>query len=87
MIPFRMNPRQNPSWEEYERQSKIAFHTDSIATLESLIAMNRRKLAIPRGGADMRGFKSTNAMFQAELDQDLRDLAKHKAALAALLSS
>jgi hypothetical protein len=82
-----MNPRRNPSWEEFDRQNKIDFHQSMIDSLENLVALNRRKLAIPRGGADPRGYKATNAKFQAELDEDLRKIAEHKAALAALLSS
>lgn len=81
------NPRTNPSWEEYERQNKIDFHQSMIESLEATVASNRRKLAIPRGGADLRAYKATNAKFQAELDEDLRKIAEHKAALAVLLSS
>ena len=86
-LPLLTTCRRNPSWEEYERESKIEFHTGAINSLERIVASNRRKLAIPRGGADARGFKATNAMFQAELDQDLKELARHKAALAELASS
>ena len=87
MIPFRMNPRANPSWEELARQRKIDFHQSMIESYEAMVPINRRKLAIPRGGMDSRDYKATNAKFQAELDEDLRKIAEHKAALAALLSS
>jgi hypothetical protein len=65
------------------RQIKSA--RDQVATLESLVATHRRRLAIPRGGSNVRDHNATMALFQGELDKDLQDLEKAKARLSALL--
>ena len=72
---------------EQDKAQEIGAARSSVSMLESLVGLNRRRLAVPRGGANVRDYNATMAIFQRELDGDLISLEKAKAKLAALLSS